>query len=80
MFPVDVVNQQLSGNGADNIYMGIIRATKTDNDSAAKVWITPAGVILCVDDDFNQWFGVESKHVVGRNVGTLTADPEVLTR
>lgn len=80
MFPISLLVQQLSGDGADNIYMGVMRPTKTEDISVVKVWTTPAGIVLCVDEHFSDWFGISSKQVVGRNVGTMTTDGEVLNR
>lgn len=61
--------------------MGILRLAEVQSDvNLVKVWATPAGIVLCASDKFRDWFGTPSSEVIGKNVNTLSTEPEAMDR
>lgn len=81
IFPLSLFIQRLSGVGADTIFMGIMRPTHTQVDiNVVRLWVTPAGIVLCTSDKFRDWFGMPSTDVVGTTVNSLCTDAEAFDR
>eukprot|EP00883_Tetradesmus_obliquus_P002715 jgi/Sobl393_1/12921/SZX78204.1 len=80
VFPILLAVQKLSGVGADAIFMGVLRNRVDDDPNIVRVWTTPAGVVLCADERFRDWFGLPSGELVGRPVSGLSTDIEGFDR
>jgi hypothetical protein len=76
VFPVSMVVQRLCGIGSDAIFMSVLRPATAPDPSLVKVWVTTNGVVLCADERFRDWFGMNGRELVGRSISTLSTDIE----
>jgi PAS domain S-box-containing protein len=73
VFPVELCVTKLSGVGSDCVFLGLIRpmAMSTQN---VRVWISPAGSVLCCDQQFSSLVGLPSEELVGRPWASLVTE------
>lgn len=55
VFPCKILVSQLSGSGADSLFMGVIKPVEPD-PKIIRVWVMPSGTVLCLDQRFLEWW------------------------
>ncbi len=81
ILPITVAATQLSGIGADAIFMAVIRPTeaaKGPDGSVSKtirVWCSTSGIIMCAE---RRVAGIPAPELVGRNFASLGEDIQAL--
>ncbi|KAG2497033.1 hypothetical protein HYH03_005036 [Edaphochlamys debaryana] len=77
VFPIVLAVSKLSGQGADSQFLGVIRASEAST-KAVRVWVMPNGVTLCVDEQFEDMFGISPADCIGRPFKDLVTQQDTL--
>lgn len=79
MFPISLCAMHLTGVGADQLFIGVVRqstAGQPGQDSVIRFFTSASGVILCADSNAADAFGVAATDLVGRSFSSLCHDVE----
>ncbi|KAG2497028.1 hypothetical protein HYH03_005031 [Edaphochlamys debaryana] len=77
VFPIVLAVSKLSGQGADSQFLGVIRASEAST-KAVRVWVMFNGVTLCVDEQFEDVFGICPADCIGRPFKDLVTQQDTL--
>jgi hypothetical protein len=80
MFPIQLAVTRLSGVGADQLLMGVVRPALSADEHAVTFHMTADGVVLCSDSAVAGTFGMQPEDVLGRPFISLTSDVEGVNR
>lgn len=81
VFPISLNVVKISGANDESIFLGMVRTTKSDDESMVRVWVAPvSGLILTAEEQFADQFGVPAYELVGHGLASLGPDIEALDK
>ncbi|KAF5829405.1 hypothetical protein DUNSADRAFT_16104 [Dunaliella salina] len=79
VFPIQLAVTKVSGVGNDSVFMGVLRPY-TVEAGVIRVWCTPSGGVISVDERFFDSFGKTYSEVAGRPFSSLVRDQDVIMK
>mmetsp|Transcript_10121 Transcript_10121/g.26269 ORF Transcript_10121/g.26269 Transcript_10121/m.26269 type:complete len:2025 (-) Transcript_10121:314-6388(-) len=79
VFPIQLAVTKVSGVGNDSVFMGVMRPY-TVEAGVIRVWCTPSGGVISVDERFFDSFGKKYSEVAGRPFSSLVRDQDVIMK
>ncbi|GLI68263.1 hypothetical protein VaNZ11_012618, partial [Volvox africanus] len=79
VFPIKILVSKSQGNGADAIFMGLLKEVEADPNQV-KAWLMPNGVTLCADMSFTDYAGWAPNDLIGKPFNLIAADPPAVDR
>ncbi|KAG2449446.1 hypothetical protein HYH02_005593 [Chlamydomonas schloesseri] len=75
VFPIKLAVSKLSGQGADSQFLGVIRLVEV-NTKVVRAYVMHNGITLCVEDRFEDIFGVSPAECIGRPFKDLVVEQD----
>ncbi|GIL79405.1 hypothetical protein Vretimale_18290 [Volvox reticuliferus] len=79
VFPIKILVSKSQGNGADAIFMGLLKEVEADPNQI-KAWLMPNGVTLCADLSFTDYAGWAPNDLIGKPFNSIAADPPAVDK
>lgn len=77
-FPITIFVNKVNQAGSEG-FLGVIKAIPEET-GIGRVWLTPAGNVLCVSRGFTDLLGYRPEQVTGRYLGAYSLDAETLSQ
>lgn len=72
VFPTHLGVVRLSGTGYDSIFLGACKPVTDGQQNSSKMWVTPAGVMLCLDRHLADLLGYTAVELIGKPLVELS--------
>lgn len=80
VFPIDLAVTKISGARQDSIFLGVLRSSVSKDSRVLRVYTTALGVVLCAEERFSDYFGMDSKDLIGKKFSLLGVDVDAIER
>lgn len=71
-FPITISAARVSGLGSESLFMGVVRKAEV-NKAELRLWASPTGALLCVEEHSIDWLGASHRELTGRTLQSIVS-------